>query len=149
MSVFTKRFPYTSRSLRGAALLELLIAIALFVSAAGLIMRSMRTAMGRVTDSSERLKAIDLAQSRLAEFSSGLVSLRELQGGVEIIAPWIVETSVQPSAISDFSLVVITVRQDESQSASVDSFIPVTIRQLVHSDWNKIELASQVLEPEV
>ena len=132
---------------RGAALLELILAIALFLGASALIMRSMRTAVSRVADSGQRLRAIDVAQSRLAEFSSGLVSIRDAQLGVEIESPWIVDVSVEPSSFENFSLIVVTVRLEQDQSL-IDSFAPVIVRQLIRSDRNQLEFVSGHKEPE-
>ena len=112
-----KHLAFQTLTRRGAALLELILAIALFLGASALIMRSMRTAVSRVADSGQRLRAIDVAQSKLAEFSSGLVSIRDAQLGVEIESPWIVDVSVEPSSFENFSLVVVTVRVEQDQSS--------------------------------
>jgi type II secretory pathway pseudopilin PulG len=148
MTTKNKHLAIEPSTRRGAALLELILAIALFVGAAALIMRSMRTAVSRVSDSGQRLRAIDVAQSRLAEFSSGLVSIRDAQLGVEISSPWIVDVSVEPSAFENFSLVVVTVRVEEEGQSAIDSFVPITIRQLIRSDTKQLEFASGDKEPE-
>jgi len=142
-----KHLVFQTFTRRGAALLELILAIALFLGASALIMRSMRTAVSRVADSGQRLRAIDVAQSRLAEFSSGIVSIRDAQLGVEIESPWIVDVSVEPSSFENFSLVVVTVRVEQDQS-STESFAPVTVRQLIRSDRNQTEFVSGDREPE-
>lgn len=134
-----------TKARRAAALLELLLAIVLFVAAAALIMRSTRTALDRVTDSAERIRAIDLAQSRLAELTSGIMPLQQAQNGIEIVSPWAVEVSVETSPFDDLSLVVVTVRPE----AEVDSFSPVTLRQLVRSDVGRLEIASSEVDPEL
>jgi type II secretory pathway component PulJ len=62
----------------GGILLELLLAIALFAAAAAFTMSALRSATDGVRRADLRARAADLAESRLAELDTGLVSAGEL-----------------------------------------------------------------------
>jgi type II secretory pathway pseudopilin PulG len=66
--------------LRGGILLELLLSIALFVGAAVLVLDAMGSALDGARRADLRARAMDLAQSRLAELDAGLVAIGDLGG---------------------------------------------------------------------
>ncbi len=59
----------------GVALLEVLIALALFVVAAAVIGSALRSAMAAATDMRRENQAADLAQTVLAELNAGILKL--------------------------------------------------------------------------
>lgn len=68
-----------ARRARGGILLELLIAIAIFVAGAALTLTALQSALDGVRRADLRARAEDLAASRLAELDAGLVSLGDLR----------------------------------------------------------------------
>lgn len=68
------------RELRGGILLELLLAIALFVGGAVLVLGAMRSAVDGARRADLRARAMDLAQSRIAELDAGLIAVGDLDG---------------------------------------------------------------------
>jgi type II secretory pathway pseudopilin PulG len=70
-----------ARELRGGILLELLLAIALFVGGAVLVLGAMRSAVDGARRADLRARAMDLAQSRIAELDAGLIAVGDLDGG--------------------------------------------------------------------
>lgn len=69
------------RELHGGILLELLLAIALFVGGAVLVLGAMRSAVDGARRADLRARAMDLAQSRIAELDAGLIAVGDLDGG--------------------------------------------------------------------
>ncbi len=72
-----------ARNRRGGVLLELLLAMALFVGGAILVLGAMRSAIDGARRTDLRARAMDLAQSRLAELDAGLVAIGDFDGGVD------------------------------------------------------------------
>jgi type II secretory pathway pseudopilin PulG len=70
-----------AHKLRGGILLELLLAIALFVGGAVLVLGAMRSAVDGARRADLRARAMDLAQSRIAELDAGLIAVGDLDGG--------------------------------------------------------------------
>ncbi|MFM1867964.1 MAG: hypothetical protein RL591_1372 [Planctomycetota bacterium] len=70
-----------ARRRRGGILLELLLAIALFVGGAVLVLGAMRSAVDGARRADLRARAMDLAQSRIAELDAGLIAIGDLDGG--------------------------------------------------------------------
>jgi type II secretory pathway pseudopilin PulG len=68
------------RELHGGILLELLLAIALFVGGAVLVLGAMRSAVDGARRADLRARAMDLAQSRIAELDAGLIAVGDLDG---------------------------------------------------------------------
>ena len=69
------------REFHGGILLELLLAIALFVGGAVLVLGAMRSAVDGARRADLRARAMDLAQSRIAELDAGLIAVGDLDGG--------------------------------------------------------------------
>ena len=65
---------------RGAMLLEVMLAIALFVGAASLCLAVTRSLFSTLQRSERRQCAVDLARSKLAELEAGLITVQELRG---------------------------------------------------------------------
>lgn len=72
-----------ARKRRGGVLLELLLAMALFAGGAILVLGAMRSAIDGARRTDLRARAMDLAQSRLAELDAGLVAIGDLDGGLD------------------------------------------------------------------
>jgi hypothetical protein len=70
-----------TRRRRGGILLEILLAIALFVGGAVLVLGAMRSAVDGARRADLRARAMDLAQSRIAELDAGLIAVGDLDGG--------------------------------------------------------------------
>jgi hypothetical protein len=70
-----------TRRRRGGILLEILLAIALFGGGAVLVLGAMRSAVDGARRADLRARAMDLAQSRIAELDAGLIAVGDLDGG--------------------------------------------------------------------
>ena len=134
---------------RGAILLETLIALALFLGAAGFALGAMRTALGRMERSMLEGAAVDLAQSKLAELEAGISDLADLRdsgsaldrvGSVDIedLAPtavpygerWELDVETEPTEFDGLSLVTITIREIPDDPEQLDVF-SVSVHQLM------------------
>ena len=65
---------------RGAILLEVLLAIGLFVGAAAFCLGVTKSLFSALDRADRRRLAIDLARSKLAELDAGLISVQDLRG---------------------------------------------------------------------
>lgn len=141
------------RTRRGALLLEILIALAIFVAAATLVLTSLRTVSTRLILSREQQQGLDLALSKLAELEAGLVTVETLDGaefetalaGSEDDAAqfdendfgpkqWRLEVSSERSRFTDLSIVTVRVFNQRPFGGSDDGSDDVEIcalRQLV------------------
>ena len=97
---------------RGGILLELLLAIALFATAASFTLSAMRNALDSIRRAELRARAFDLAASRLAELDAGLVSVGDLGNdkGAADTGDLSVEVEVVPSPTSSLARARATVR---------------------------------------
>lgn len=133
---------------RGAMLLEVVIALALFVGAASFTISSMRTALAALDREARSALALDLARSKLAEIEAGSSDLADLRdgdgaldrvGSVEVDDPtspsawsarWTVDVASERSEFTGLVLVAITVAEiDDGDPATVE--IAETVRALV------------------
>jgi hypothetical protein len=142
----------------GGVLIEIVIAVALFVGAAGFTLGAMRGVFDGMEREDRRLLAVDLARSLMAELEAGSINLADLrgpidgrvgslrasaasgasedslEGGAGSHRRWRVETRTERSRFTGLSLVEITVREvGEQDSASDESgdVISVTLRALM------------------
>lgn len=137
---------------RAALLLELLIALAIFVAASALVLSSMRTVSTRLLVSRDQQQAVDLALSKLAELEAGLITVETLDGaefetalaGSEDDASnfdesdlgpkhWRIEVSSETSRFTDLSIVTLRVfnQRPIGGDGSGDEVEACVLRQLV------------------
>jgi hypothetical protein len=129
-------------------LLEALLAIALFVGAAGFTLAATRGALQAVDRHRRSLEAVDLARSKMAELEAGFISVEDLRGdgndGVGSTgragpprdasesSRWRTSVKTQRSEFTGLTLVELTVAETDDRPLD-DSGAPVsfTLRQLV------------------
>lgn len=75
-----------SHARTGAVLLEILIALALFVSSGGVILGAVSTIRMRCADNADRTAAAHLAATLMAELEAGLTTAERIDGSVVDIA---------------------------------------------------------------
>jgi type II secretory pathway component PulJ len=109
---------------RGGILLELLLAIALFATAASFTLSAMRNALDSIRRAELRARAFDLAASRLAELDAGLVSVGDLGNDKSSAdtGDLSVEIEVVPTPTSSLARARATVR-DRSGGRGVEPTI--------------------------
>ncbi len=131
----------TVQSRRGAALLEVLLSIALFVGAAAFTLGASRAMLGNLDRAHREQQAVDLARSKMAELHVGLISIADLQaeriigvGSLENFNElpgeqplWNIQVNASRTEHADLSLVELIVSED---STHVDA-ARYTLRQLV------------------
>jgi len=131
-----------NRGRRAALLLEVLLALALFVMTALAILSIVRDAVGRLESARERLEAADLARSAMAAIEAGLYRPAALNGPVPVEGlfaeddqdsgavpasspigeagadrpSWTLEIDTQPSEFPGLSLVTVSVLRDRVAS---------------------------------
>ena len=147
-----------ARPTRGGVLIEVVLAVALFVGAAGFTLGAMRSVFNAMNREDRRLLAVDLARSLLAELETGMINLSDLRGIIdgrigslrdspgtmsansdsgESGQPqplWRVEVHTERSRFPGLSLVELTVRETREQRELDDEsgeMISVTLRQLM------------------
>jgi hypothetical protein len=82
---------------RGGVLLELLLAIALFVMAASFTLSSLRSALDSMRRADLRARAYDAAASRLAELDAGLLAVGDLGDELPVGGDLGVTVEIEPS----------------------------------------------------
>jgi len=114
---------------RGAILLETLLAIALFAGAALFTIGTLRGALAATQRSAVRLRAADLARTSIAELEAGIgrandLDRRDQPDPDELRA----EVRTSPSSFEGLTLVEVTVRvpRDDGTDQTI-----LTLRQLV------------------
>ncbi len=127
---------------RGAFLLEVIVALAVFVGTGLAILAAVRQSQGNLIHSLESSRATDLAASAAAEIATGIDSIDNLDGPVEsaadnplalaatandptATAAWTLEITVEPSEFQNLDILVVT--------ATRDAAFPIshTIRRLI------------------
>lgn len=131
------RHPSCAR--RSAVLLELMLAMALFVGAAVFALGSARSVLISIEHNHKRLEAVDLLRSRLAELEAGIISLADLRAGesvpstVDLATSWAYELRTQRTAYTSLTLVELTIRErhnTQRQTAETGG-LEFTLRQLI------------------
>ncbi len=134
------------RRARGAVLLEMLLALGLFVGAASFCLASMRSLHSALDRAERDQRVVDLARSRMAELEAGLISLQALRGewsgavgsqtqdSLEVDEGpaqrlWRIDAGTSRSAYPGLTLVEITVA--ESAAGLAGKPATFTLRQLV------------------
>lgn len=133
---------------QGAMLLEVMLAIGLFVGSAAFCLGVTKSLFAALDRADRRRMAVDLARSKLAELEAGLITLQDLRGewsggvgshpdDVEIAAAapgsrWAFDAVTSRTEYRGLSLVELTVTEvppeGEAESDDTASF---TLRQLM------------------
>jgi len=132
---------------RGAILLEVMLAIGLFVGAAAFCLGVTRNLFAALDRADRRKLAIDLARSRLAELEAGLVNVQDLRGewsgGVgsrpddaELIATesgprWEIDAVTTRTEYPGLSLIELTITAVPPDGVLESHVVSFTLRQLV------------------
>ena len=134
---------------RGAMLLEVMLAVVLFVGAASFCMVATRSLFGTLERIDRRQRAIDLARSKLAELEAGHVTLGELRGEwsgavgsrlenddleIEPRGPvWEMAVETSRSEFRGLTLVELTVSEITAETGpdEAPAGVSFTLRQLV------------------
>ncbi|MGE3107345.1 MAG: hypothetical protein AB7G11_12795 [Phycisphaerales bacterium] len=126
---------------RGALLLEVMLSLALFVAAGGTVLAVVSQGVGSIRAARERLHALDLARSAMAEIEAGIATVETLNGPApEWTDPdaevpddtresgWELIIETTPTEFDGLTLVSITAAR--SGGSGIDSSA-YTLRQLV------------------
>ncbi|MCA9295294.1 MAG: hypothetical protein KC983_02230 [Phycisphaerales bacterium] len=132
---------------RGGILFETLIALAIFIGAAGLALRASNQALGRVDVRARTQQALDFGLAKLAELDAGLISLTDLRGddidGIGSMEfadagdmeppPWEIDIRTQRTTFGELSLVQLTIREREPDAGWGEDQRPieVAVRELI------------------
>jgi hypothetical protein len=141
---------------RGGILFETLIALAIFIGAAGLALRASNQALRRVDVRARTQQALDFGLAKLAELDAGLITLTDLRGddidGIGSmdfadvddmeLPPWDIDIRTQRTTFGDLSLVQLTIREREPDAGWGDDQRPieVTVRELITLREGEVEL---------
>ncbi len=132
---------------RGAMLLEVMLAVGLFVGSAAFCLVVTRSLFASLQRADRRHLAVDLARSKLAELEAGLVNVQDLRGewsgavgsrledDLETIAPgsvWEIDVTTSLSEYRGLSLIELTVLEVfQDTGADRDDAISFTLRRLI------------------
>ncbi len=131
---------------RGAILLEVMLAIGLFVGAAAFCLGVTRSLFSSLERTDRRRLAIDLARSKLAELEAGLITVQELRGewsgGVgsrqddelETAASgptWEINAITTRTEYRGLSLIELTITEVPPDAGVESDVVSFTLRQLV------------------
>ena len=131
---------------RGAILLEVMLAIGLFVGAAAFCLGVTRSLFASLERTDRRRLAIDLARSKLAELEAGLITVQELRGewsgGVgsrqddelETAASgptWEINAVTTRTEYRGLSLIELTITEVPPDAGVESDVVSFTLRQLV------------------
>ena len=119
----------------GSVMLELLISIALFVGAAGFTLSAMRSALDGARRAELRARAVDLAETRLAQLDAGLISTGELGEG---------SAGTNADALEEQDLEVV-VEFTPSSTASNLVLARATVREVIGGEPGSIVFATDRL----
>ena len=135
------------RRRRGAILLEVLLAIGLFVGAAAFCLGVTKSLFSALERADRRWLAIDLARSKLAELEAGLITVQDLRGewsggvgsrpdDVELAAAasgpiWEIDTVTTPTEYRGLSLIELTITEVPPDGGVENHVVTFTLRQLV------------------
>lgn len=139
-----------SRSRRGLLLLELVIALAIFVTVGTLIMSTIRQALLSTRTAQDLLRAEDFASSVLAIIESGIdvpeslvgplpewdpqsgyfdgaMSSASAMGFAETTESWVIEIDTAPAGVPGFTSIVVTVSREDRPGvvATRESLLPL------------------------
>ena len=128
----------------GFVLLDLVIALALFVVGGLAVLTQVESGARRVISAEHRIGALGAARTALALLESGAMGDRELNGPAsawatpagaagesEPQAEWYCEVELEPSSWPELSLATVRVRRVPAGAAADDWPVLATLRQLV------------------
>ncbi len=137
----------TPRRHRGAMLLEIMLAVGLFVGSAAFCLAVTRSLFASLQRTDRRHLAVDLARSKLAELEAGLETVQNLRGewsgavgsrledDLETIAPgsvWEIDVTTSLSEYRGLSLIELTVMEvSQDAGADRDDAVSFTLRRLI------------------
>ncbi len=146
----------------GALLIELLVALALFVVGGLIILGSLRQGVGNAVRALDADRAADIAASAFAEVAAGLSTAERIdgvverwqdpaaEGGFEDLPPdplpWIIEASTDRSTFGDLTLLTVVVRSAGEAGVPDEGGVTHTLRGLVHVA-RRVEDAGPELDP--
>ncbi len=135
------------RRYRGAMLLEVMLAVGLFVGSASFCLAVTKSLFASLQRADRRHFAVDLARSKLAELEAGLVNVQELRGewsGAVGSRPedddldsvpvtvWEIDITTTRSEYGGLSLIELTVREVSLETdADRDDAVSFTLRRLI------------------
>jgi hypothetical protein len=141
---------------RGGILLEAMIALALFVGAALTILRATSQAAAAVDKAATLQHAVDIATTRLAELETGIVSLADLQAGLDEPRPEFdvfdantpserlrVEARTERSIFAGLMLLELSVVDSEQAAFDGGARSIFTIRKLVRVREEEVDAYEQ------
>ena len=128
----------------GFVLLDLVIALALFVVGGLAVLTQMESGARRVIAAEHRMGAVGVARTAIALLESGAMGDRELNGpatawatpaseagDLEPRAEWVCEVELEPSSWPELSLATVRVRRVPAGAEAQDWPVLATLRQLV------------------
>lgn len=163
-------------SRRGAILVEMVLALAIFVGAAMAISASVRGSLGSAIEMRSRIRAADLAASAMAQIEAGISTMRDLDGPIPVweepgadgmvsdapprMSEWSLEIASERSGVSGLTLVTVTAsrtgepgaaapatRFDEPRGPSFTVHRLLRLARGVESDENPEDSISADLAP--
>lgn len=132
----------------GVVLLDLVVALALFVVGGLAVLAQLDSGARRVIDAEHRVGAYGVARTALALLESGAMGDRELSGpasawatpavgsaggstSMEPGAQWVCEVDLEPSSWPELSLATVRVRRVPAGAEADGQPVLATLRQLV------------------
>ncbi len=132
---------------RGAILLEVMLAIGLFVGAAAFCLGVTSSLFSALERADHRRLAIDLAGSKLAELEAGLITVQDLRGewsggvgsrpddvdraGTAGGSSWEIDAVTTPTEYRGLSLIELTITEVPAGGGVEGHVVSFTLRQLV------------------
>jgi type II secretory pathway pseudopilin PulG len=133
---------------RGGVLLEIVVALSIFIGAGSFALSALNNVLDAVDRSGREQVAIDLARSKMAELEAGLITLEDLRdemlttvGSVEVedgllgtsLHGWEIDVQTQRTAFPGLTLVELTVSERTATGDASDDPAKVrfSLRQLV------------------
>lgn len=138
-----------SRSRRGTLLLEVMLALTLFVATALMILAILGRSLDALSEARARQTACDLARSAMSRIEAGIASPESLNGPAQLFdgplnapgddAPtesdWELVVETEPSLFEGLTLVTVTARrtaeEDGGEAEGARDRSEYTLRQLV------------------
>lgn len=152
---------------RGIMLLEVLLAVVLFVGAASFCLAAVSSLFTALDRAQRRQLAVDLARSKLAELEAGLTTLQDLRGrwsgavgsrgrDTQVDAPgaqqsepaFFLDVATSSTAFTGLTLVELTVRPDDPSGPAFTLRQLMSLGQMQAEAYDQDELASPAPEGE-
>jgi|GEM_PF-6312390 len=132
---------------RGFVLLDLVLALAMFVVGGLAVLTQLDFGARRIIDAEHRMGAVGVARTAIGLLETGAMSDRELTGpasawatplnetaGLDPQAEWVCEVQLEPSQWSDLMLATVRVRRVPVGAEIDGAPVLVALRQLVPFD---------------